>query len=147
MLFRSERSVEGSRTGGEPAEFHRGSNGWAVAGVHTADGGALLANDMHLPIGVPNTWYRASLEWTDDTRPHRVTGVTLPGVPRIVVYLNKVDMVDDEELLELVELEVRELLSQYEFPGADLPIVRGSALQALENPSDPEKTEIGRAHV
>ena len=56
------------------------------------------------------------------------------GVPNIVVFLNKVDMVDDEELLELVELEVRELLSEYEFPGDDIPVVRGSALKALENP-------------
>ncbi len=54
------------------------------------------------------------------------------GVPYICVYLNKVDMVDDEELLELVELEVRELLSAYEFPGDDVPVVRGSALRALE---------------
>jgi elongation factor Tu len=54
------------------------------------------------------------------------------GVPHIVVFLNKADMVDDEELLELVEMEVRELLSQYEFPGDDLPIVTGSALKALE---------------
>ncbi len=54
------------------------------------------------------------------------------GVPSIVVFLNKVDMVDDEELLDLVELEVRELLSEYEFPGDDLPVVRGSALKALE---------------
>ena len=54
------------------------------------------------------------------------------GVPSLVVFLNKVDMVDDEELLDLVELEVRELLSSYEFPGDDLPVVRGSALQALE---------------
>jgi len=54
------------------------------------------------------------------------------GVPAIVVYLNKVDQVDDEELLELVELEVRELLSAYEFPGDDIPIVKGSALSALE---------------
>jgi elongation factor Tu len=56
------------------------------------------------------------------------------NVPYIVVYLNKVDMVDDEELIELVELEVRELLSEYEFPGDDLPVVRGSALKALEEP-------------
>jgi elongation factor Tu len=63
------------------------------------------------------------------------------GVPRIVVFLNKADMVDDEELLELVELEVRELLSKYEFPGDDIPIIRGSALQALENPDDDEKTQ------
>ena len=55
------------------------------------------------------------------------------NVPYIVVYLNKVDMVDDEELLELVELEVRELLSEYDFPGDDLPVIKGSALKALEN--------------
>ncbi|OGW24786.1 MAG: translation elongation factor Tu [Nitrospinae bacterium RIFCSPLOWO2_12_FULL_47_7] len=63
------------------------------------------------------------------------------GVPRIVVFMNKVDMVDDPELLDLVELEVRELLSKYEFPGDEIPIVRGSALQALQNPEDPEKTK------
>jgi len=56
----------------------------------------------------------------------------LKGVPALVVYLNKVDMVDDPELLELVELEVRELLSKYEYPGDDIPIVRCSALKALE---------------
>ncbi|HVR75781.1 MAG TPA: elongation factor Tu [Planctomycetota bacterium] len=61
------------------------------------------------------------------------------GVPRIVVFLNKVDMVDDEELLELVELEVRELLTKYEFPGDEIPFVRGSALQALESPTDAAK--------
>jgi elongation factor Tu len=54
------------------------------------------------------------------------------GVPSIVVFLNKVDMVDDEELLELVEMEVRELLSDYEFPGDEIPVIRGSALRALE---------------
>ena len=54
------------------------------------------------------------------------------GVPSIVVYLNKVDMVDDEELIELVDLELRELLSKYEFPGDDIPIIKGSALKALE---------------
>ena len=59
------------------------------------------------------------------------------GVPAIVVYLNKVDMVDDPELLELVELEMRELLSSYDFPGDDIPIVKGSALAALEG-RDPE---------
>ena len=59
------------------------------------------------------------------------------GVPAIVVYLNKCDQVDDEELLELVELEVRELLSAYEFPGDDIPVVKGSALQALEGQSGP----------
>jgi elongation factor Tu len=62
------------------------------------------------------------------------------GVPHIVVFLNKVDMVDDAELLDLVELEVRELLTKYEFPGDDIPIVKGSALEALEHPQDAEKT-------
>jgi elongation factor Tu len=62
------------------------------------------------------------------------------GVPYIVVFLNKVDMVDDEELIELVELELRELLSKYEFPGDDIPIVQGSALKALES-DDAESDE------
>jgi len=62
------------------------------------------------------------------------------GVPHIVVFLNKVDMVEDEELIELVELEVRELLSKYEFPGDDIPIIRGSALKALES-GDPDAPE------
>jgi elongation factor Tu len=60
------------------------------------------------------------------------------NVPHIVVFLNKVDQVDDEELLELVEMEVRELLSNYEFPGDDIPIIKGSALQALEEPGNDE---------
>ena len=64
-------------------------------------------------------------------------------VPSIVVFLNKVDMVDDEELLELVEMEVRELLSKYEFPGDDIPVVRGSGLKALEG----DKSDIGIAAV
>ncbi len=59
------------------------------------------------------------------------------GVPYIVVFLNKCDMVDDEELLDLVEMEVRELLDMYEFPGDDTPIIRGSALEALNNPDGP----------
>jgi elongation factor Tu len=63
------------------------------------------------------------------------------GVPRIVVFLNKADMVDDEELLELVELEVRELLSNYEFPGDDIPVITGSALKALENSDDEAHTK------
>jgi elongation factor Tu len=58
------------------------------------------------------------------------------GVPRIVVYMNKVDMVDDPELLDLVEMELRELLSEYEFPGDDIPIIQGSALEALEASTD-----------
>src|SRR3712207_4994979 len=91
-------------------------------------------------------------------------------VPAMVVFLNKVDLMDDEELLELVEMEVRELLSKYGFPGDDVPIIRGSAVQALESSSQdpeaaeyapirelmeavdsyiptPERPEIGRAHV
>ncbi|HIK25360.1 MAG TPA: elongation factor Tu [Thermosynechococcus sp. M46_R2017_013] len=65
------------------------------------------------------------------------------GVPSIVVFLNKVDMVDDEELLELVELELRELLNQYEFPGDEVPIIRGSGLKALEAMTANPKTQRG----
>src|SRR6059036_181384 len=65
------------------------------------------------------------------------------GVPALVVYLNKVDMVDDPELLELVELEVRELLSKYDFPGDDIPVVKGSALAAMEG----NNPEIGEQSV
>ena len=68
------------------------------------------------------------------------------GVPYIVVFMNKVDMVDDEELLDLVEMEIRELLSEYSFPGDDTPIIRGSALKALEcastDPNDPAYAPI-----
>jgi len=60
------------------------------------------------------------------------------NVPRIVVFMNKVDMVDDEEILDLVELEIRELLSEYEFPGDDIPVVRGSALRSMESDGNPE---------
>ena len=63
------------------------------------------------------------------------------GVDYIVVFLNKADMVDDPELLELVEMEIRELLNEYNFPGDDIPVITGSALQALENPTDPEATK------
>ena len=62
------------------------------------------------------------------------------GVDHIVVFLNKADMVDDEELLELVEMQVRELLSEYNFPGDDIPVIKGSALVALENPTDEAAT-------
>src|SRR5476651_1984860 len=65
------------------------------------------------------------------------------GVPYIVVYLNKADMVDDKELLELVEMEVRDLLSKYDFPGDDTPIVVGSALKALEG----DESEIGAPSI
>jgi elongation factor Tu len=61
------------------------------------------------------------------------------GVPYIVVFMNKCDMVDDSEMLDLVEMEIRELLSKYDFPGDDLPVIRGSGLVALENPTDMEK--------
>jgi len=64
------------------------------------------------------------------------------GVPSIVVFLNKADMVDDPELLDLVELEVRELLSQYEFPGDDIPVIRGSALKAMEEDSAAEASVL-----
>jgi elongation factor Tu len=63
------------------------------------------------------------------------------GVPYIVVFMNKVDMVDDPELLDLVELEIRELLTKYQFPGDVIPIIKGSALQAMNNPEDPVKTK------
>jgi len=65
------------------------------------------------------------------------------GVPALVVFMNKVDQVDDEELLELVELEIRELLSSYDFPGDDIPIVKGSALAALEDSNE----EIGKKAI
>lgn len=76
----------------QPAEHwddeYRGSNNWALSGAHTANGAALVADDMHLRIAVPNTWYRASLEWKAADGPHRITGVTLPGVPNVVVGSN-----------------------------------------------------------
>src|SRR6266487_2319300 len=65
------------------------------------------------------------------------------GVPALVVYMNKVDLVDDPELLELVELEVRELLSKYDFPGDDIPVVKGSALAALEG----KTPELGKNSI
>ena len=65
------------------------------------------------------------------------------GVPYILVYMNKADLVDDEELLELVEMEVRELLSAYEFPGDDTPIVIGSALKAMQG----EDSEYGKESI
>ena len=71
------------------------------------------------------------------TREHILLGSRV-GIEYIVVFLNKADMVDDPELLELVEMEVRELLSEYDFPGDDIPVITGSALKALENPTDEE---------
>jgi len=69
------------------------------------------------------------------------------GVPYIIVFMNKCDMVDDEELLELVEMEVRELLSEYEFPGDDLPVIQGSALKALEGEPEWEEKVLELAHA
>lgn len=63
------------------------------------------------------------------------------GVPAMVVYLNKIDRVDDPELIELVEMEVRDLLTEYEFPGEDIPVIKGSALNAMNNPDDEEATK------
>jgi elongation factor Tu len=63
------------------------------------------------------------------------------NVPCLVVFLNKIDLVDDPELLDLVEMEVRELLTKYDFPGDSVPVIRGSSLPALQNPKDPEKTK------
>ncbi len=76
------------------------------------------------------------------TREHILLGRQV-GIPTMVVYMNKVDQVDDEELLELVEMEIRELLSKYDYPGDDIPIVRGSALAAM-NGTDPE---VGEASI
>src|SRR5438128_2846981 len=64
------------------------------------------------------------------------------GVPALVVFLNKIDLVDDEELLELVEIELRDLLTHYKFPGDEIPITRGQARPALENPTGPEAQKV-----
>jgi len=80
------------------------------------------------------------------TREHILLGRQV-GIPHMIVFMNKCDMVDDEELLELVEMEVRELLNEYEFPGDDLPVIQGSALKALEGEEEWEKkiVELGEA--
>src|SRR5210317_1595591 len=87
-----------------------------ITGAAQMDGGILVvaATDGPMP----------------QTREHILLGRQV-GIPYIIVFMNKCDMVDDEELLELVEMEVRELLSEYEFPGDDLPVIQGSALGAL----------------
>ncbi len=72
----------------EPEPVPLGSNNWAVAGSRTADGRAILADDMHLHIGIPNTWYRTSLVWREDGEDRRMTGVSLPGTPAVVVGSN-----------------------------------------------------------
>jgi|TARA_B100001250_G_scaffold92015_1_gene76592 elongation factor Tu len=92
-----------------------------ITGAAQMDGGILVVNAADGPM--------------PQTREHILLARQV-GVPALVVYLNKVDQVDDEELLELVEMEVRELLSSYEFPGDDIPIISGSALAALEDRDD-----------
>jgi len=96
-----------------------------ITGAAQMDGGILVVNAADGPM--------------PQTREHILLARQV-GVPALVVFLNKVDQVDDEELLELVEMEIRELLSEYEFPGDDIPIVKGSALAALEGRDD----EIGK---
>ncbi|WP_299329339.1 elongation factor Tu [Parasphingopyxis sp.] len=93
-----------------------------ITGAAQMDGAILVVNAADGPM--------------PQTREHILLARQV-GVPALVVYMNKVDQVDDEELLELVELEIRELLSSYEFPGDDIPIIKGSALAALEG-RDPE---------
>ena len=97
-----------------------------ITGAAQMDGGILVisANDGPMP----------------QTREHILLARQV-GVPKLCVFMNKCNMVDDPELLDLVEMEVRELLSKYDFPGDDVPVIRGSALQALENPEDEEKTK------
>jgi elongation factor Tu len=99
-----------------------------ITGAAQMDGGILVVSAADGPM--------------PQTREHILLARQV-GVPALVVFMNKVDMVDDAELLELVELEVRELLSKYEFPGDDIPIIQGSALCALEDRSP----EIGREAV
>ncbi len=97
-----------------------------ITGAAQMDGGVLVisANDGPMP----------------QTREHILLARQV-GVPKLCVFMNKCDMVDDPELLDLVEMEVRELLCKYDFPGDDVPVIRGSALQALENPDDEEKNK------
>ena len=92
-----------------------------ITGAAQMDGGILVVNAADGPM--------------PQTREHILLARQV-GVPALVVYLNKVDQVDDDELLELVEMEVRDLLSSYEFPGDDIPIIKGSALAALEGRDD-----------
>jgi elongation factor Tu len=99
-----------------------------ITGAAQMDGAILVVNAADGPM--------------PQTREHILLAKQV-GVPAMVVYMNKVDQVDDEELLELVEMEIRELLSSYDFPGDDIPIVKGSALAALEGRDD----EIGKNSI
>ncbi|MDZ4205871.1 MAG: elongation factor Tu [Patescibacteria group bacterium] len=95
-----------------------------ITGAAQMDGGILVVSAADGPM--------------PQTREHILLARQV-GLPAMVVFLNKVDMVDDEELLELVELEVRELLTKYEFPGDEIPIIKGSALKAMEGDPEAEK--------
>ncbi len=97
-----------------------------ITGAAQMDGGILVVSAADGPM--------------PQTREHILLARQV-NVPYLVVFLNKIDLVDDPELLDLVELEVRELLSKYEFPGDDVPVIRGSSLPALQNPSDAEKVK------
>ena len=99
-----------------------------ITGAAQMDGGILVVSAADGPM--------------PQTREHIVLARSV-GVPAIVVFLNKADMVDDEELIELVEMEVRELLSDYDFPGDDIPVIKGSALKGLEGDS----SEIGEPAI
>ena len=99
-----------------------------ITGAAQMDGGILVVSAADGPM--------------PQTREHILLARQV-GVPALVIYMNKVDQVDDEELLELVEMEIRELLSSYDFPGDDIPIVKGSALAALEGKDD----EIGKNSI
>ena len=99
-----------------------------ITGAAQMDGGILVVNAADGPM--------------PQTREHILLARQV-GVPALVVYMNKVDQVDDEELIELVEMEIRELLDSYDFPGDDIPIVKGSALAALEGRDD----EIGKNSI
>src|SRR5690606_18362992 len=92
-----------------------------ITGAAQMDGGILVVSAADGPM--------------PQTREHILLARQV-GVPALVVFLNKVDQVDDEELLELVEMEIRDLLNKYDFPGDDIPIVRGNAKAALETPGD-----------
>jgi elongation factor Tu len=98
-----------------------------ITGAAQMDGGILVVSAADGPM--------------PQTREHILLARQV-GVPSIVVFLNKTDMVDDEELLELVEMEVRDLLSEYDFPGDDIPVVKGSALKALEGDTDQEQAIV-----
>ncbi len=95
-----------------------------ITGAAQMDGGILVVSAADGPM--------------PQTREHILLSRNV-GVPALVVFLNKVDMVDDEELLELVEMEVRDLLSEYDFPGDDVPVIAGSALKALEGDAQYEE--------